>query len=178
MVFCESNFNFNPINFDENIFGFQNSFSNFSMQFISNGYVSVDSFFLISGTLLSYLTLKELDKIKGRVWTPIFWPMFYIHRYLRYVVWCSQLLKHLDLQLNKYLGILSMHNTMQFYIKDYQVHMQSSLPFMLPYLSICALDLTVVQFNKHQMVVLVSGGKIYFTLVTLVKDKQDKILEL
>ena len=66
-------------------FCFQNSSSNFFMQFISNGYVCVDSFFLISGTLLSYLTLKELDKIKGRVWTPIFWPMFYIHRYLRYV---------------------------------------------------------------------------------------------
>ena len=49
------------------------------MQAILNGFPSVDSFFLISGVLLAYLTLKELEKTKGRVSLPI----FYIHRYLR-----------------------------------------------------------------------------------------------
>ena len=53
------------------------------MQAITNGFPSVDSFFLVSGTLMAYLTLKEFDRIKGNVWTPVFWPMFYIHRYLR-----------------------------------------------------------------------------------------------
>ena len=49
------------------------------MQAILNGFLSVDSFFLISGVLLAYLTLKELEKTKGCVSLPI----FYIHRYLR-----------------------------------------------------------------------------------------------
>ena len=41
---------------------------------------SVDTFFLIGAILLSYLTLKELDKKKGGLQM---WAMFYIHRYLR-----------------------------------------------------------------------------------------------
>ena len=61
--------------------GFLNTYS---MQAITNSFVTVDTFFLISGTLMAYLTFKEFDKIKGNVWTPVFWPMFYIHRYLRY----------------------------------------------------------------------------------------------
>ena len=46
---------------------------------ILNGFPSVDSFFLISGVLLTYLTLKELEKTRGRISI----PLFYIHRYLR-----------------------------------------------------------------------------------------------
>ena len=53
---------------------------------ILNGYVSVDSFFIMGGCLLAYLTMKEMDKTKGwlneRGWVNI--PMFYVHRYLRY----------------------------------------------------------------------------------------------
>ena len=64
-------------------YSLQNSFEAYSMQAITNGFPSVDSFFLVSGTLMAYLTLKEFDRIKGNVWTPVFWPMFYIHRYLR-----------------------------------------------------------------------------------------------
>jgi hypothetical protein len=41
---------------------------------------SVDTFFLIGSILLSYLTLKELDKNVGGV---KLWWMFYIHRYSR-----------------------------------------------------------------------------------------------
>ena len=41
---------------------------------------SVDTFFLIGSILLSYLTLKELDKNGGG---PKMWMMFYVHRYLR-----------------------------------------------------------------------------------------------
>ena len=52
------------------------------MQVMLNGFPSVDSFFLISGVLMSYLTLKELDKTNGRLSI----PLFYVHRYLRYLV--------------------------------------------------------------------------------------------
>ena len=45
---------------------------------LRNPWVSVDSFFLISGILVTYLMLKELDKNKR-----INYPMMYIHRYLR-----------------------------------------------------------------------------------------------
>ena len=52
--------------------------SRFTFQPVNNGFVGVDSFFLISGVLVAYLTLREMKK-KGR------FPFlhFYIHRYLR-----------------------------------------------------------------------------------------------
>lgn len=49
------------------------------LQGIGNAYVSVDTFLLISGLLVSYLLLKELDKTKGRFNV----GLFYLHRYLR-----------------------------------------------------------------------------------------------
>merc|ERR550517_1016746 len=48
---------------------------------VVNEWVSVDSFFLLGATLLSYLTLKELDRTKGG--NIRFWSMFFIHRYIR-----------------------------------------------------------------------------------------------
>ena len=51
----------------------------FSAQPIVNGYFSVDSFFFLSGTLVAYLTLREMEKKKGRF--PVI--TYYIHRYLR-----------------------------------------------------------------------------------------------
>jgi len=50
-----------------------------SFQAIGNATISVDTFFLISGMLVSYLLLRELDRNKGRF--NIF--IFYLHRYLR-----------------------------------------------------------------------------------------------
>ena len=58
---------------------FQTASDSILMNVILNGFPSVDSFFLISGVLLSYLTLKELEKTRGRISL----PLFYIHRYLR-----------------------------------------------------------------------------------------------
>jgi len=51
------------------------------MQGIGNATVSVDTLFLVSGLLVSYLLLKELDRNKGRF--NVF--LFYLHRYLRFV---------------------------------------------------------------------------------------------
>ena len=52
-----------------------------SMRLILNATESVDSFFMIGGCLLSYLTLKELKKLNGG--SIQFWIMFYVHRYIR-----------------------------------------------------------------------------------------------
>ena len=48
-------------------------------QTIVNATVSVDSFFLLSGMLVSYLLLRELERNKGEF---KFIP-FFLHRYLR-----------------------------------------------------------------------------------------------
>ena len=57
----------------------------FMFRVIENGFPSVDSFFIIGACLLSFLTLKEMDKTDGwlnaRAWSNI--PMMYIHRYIR-----------------------------------------------------------------------------------------------
>ncbi|XP_062593447.1 nose resistant to fluoxetine protein 6-like [Saccostrea cucullata] len=50
-----------------------------SSQAIANALVSVDTFFVLSGLLTTYLLLKEMKKSKGR----INWFMFYFHRYWR-----------------------------------------------------------------------------------------------
>jgi len=50
-----------------------------SFQTLENATISVDTFFLISGFLVAYLLLKELDRNKGRFNI----ALFYLHRYLR-----------------------------------------------------------------------------------------------
>ncbi|XP_070533929.1 nose resistant to fluoxetine protein 6-like [Ptychodera flava] len=51
----------------------------FSYLGLSNGAFGVDTFFLLSGCLVSYLTLKQLHKTKGR----LNWLLFYFHRWWR-----------------------------------------------------------------------------------------------
>ncbi|XP_062571953.1 LOW QUALITY PROTEIN: nose resistant to fluoxetine protein 6-like [Saccostrea cucullata] len=50
-----------------------------SSQVIFNALVSVDTFFVLSGLLTSYLLLKQMSKTKGR----INWFLFYFHRFWR-----------------------------------------------------------------------------------------------
>ena len=49
------------------------------METIVNTTVSVDTFFLMSGLLVSYLLLRELDRCKGKFNV----ALFYLHRYMR-----------------------------------------------------------------------------------------------
>ncbi|XP_071804835.1 nose resistant to fluoxetine protein 6-like [Asterias amurensis] len=51
----------------------------FAFSFIINSTVSVDSFFMLSGLLLTYLTLKHMKKVNGKV----NWFIFYFHRLWR-----------------------------------------------------------------------------------------------
>ncbi|XP_033118103.1 nose resistant to fluoxetine protein 6-like [Anneissia japonica] len=53
--------------------------SRFTFQAIGNATFSVDSFFFLSGLLVTYLTLKYLRNNNGK----LNWVMFYVHRYLR-----------------------------------------------------------------------------------------------
>ncbi|KAL5273210.1 hypothetical protein ACFFRR_000150 [Megaselia abdita] len=50
----------------------------FSM-FLQSGTISVDSFFFLSGFLLSWVAFKELEKTNGKLNI----PLMYLHRYLR-----------------------------------------------------------------------------------------------
>nr|XP_054759834.1 uncharacterized protein LOC129265960 [Lytechinus pictus] len=51
----------------------------FPMQAILNAFPSVDSFFLLSGLLITYITLGRMARSDGRI--P--WALFYFHRYWR-----------------------------------------------------------------------------------------------
>jgi len=59
----------------------------FTFQAIANAYFSVDTFFLLSGLLVSYLSLKRLNNYTGesfrRYVGKTFLPQFYLHRFLR-----------------------------------------------------------------------------------------------
>ena len=50
---------------------------------IWNGLIGVDTFFVVGGCLLSYHTMRELDRTKGG--NAGMWIMFYVHRYIRSV---------------------------------------------------------------------------------------------
>ncbi|KAL6737737.1 hypothetical protein Aduo_011356 [Ancylostoma duodenale] len=49
-----------------------------------NAYYSVDSFFLLSGTMLSYMFIGSSNK--NSITKPALWGMFYLHRYIRLTV--------------------------------------------------------------------------------------------
>ncbi|KAL3870231.1 hypothetical protein ACJMK2_038308 [Sinanodonta woodiana] len=53
----------------------------FTFQAIYNGTFSVDSFFVLSGLLLAYLTFRDLEKVGGV--KKFGWKMFYFHRFWR-----------------------------------------------------------------------------------------------
>ena len=47
---------------------------------LANAMFSVDTFFFMSGLLVAYLSFGEMDKGRFNL------KMFYIHRYIRYVL--------------------------------------------------------------------------------------------
>ena len=74
---------FKKINCRQHFFSEPNLFlkvnGRFAFQAVSNAFPAVDTFFLISGCLLSYLSLKEMDKTKRIINI----PLAYVLRYLR-----------------------------------------------------------------------------------------------
>lgn len=57
-------------------------FKTFGMQTFGNASVSVDTFFLMSGLLVSFFLLRELDRNKGKFNV----GLYYLHRYLRLTI--------------------------------------------------------------------------------------------
>ena len=49
------------------------------MQFATNRFVAVDTFFVMSGLLVTYSLLRDLDRNSGRFGL----TRFYLHRYFR-----------------------------------------------------------------------------------------------
>ncbi|XP_019618602.1 PREDICTED: uncharacterized protein LOC109465659 [Branchiostoma belcheri] len=54
----------------------------FSFEVVLNGFVSVDSFFFLSGVLMAYLMLLQLDKYRREGRRFPYW-LLYVHRYWR-----------------------------------------------------------------------------------------------
>ncbi|XP_052094567.1 O-acyltransferase like protein-like isoform X5 [Mytilus californianus] len=83
---------------------------------IINAEVSVDTFFALSGTLLTYVVLNQLKKQKGR----LNWFMFYFHRFWRLTP-PYMLIMMVQICISKYLGSGPMWSTDGFekkYCKD------------------------------------------------------------
>ena len=68
-----------------NMLIYKDWFKDGAMGAIFNAFPSVDTFFFIGALLLTFLTLKELDKAKdkGIGYSFGFWIKFYVHRYIR-----------------------------------------------------------------------------------------------
>ncbi|XP_069123536.1 nose resistant to fluoxetine protein 6-like [Argopecten irradians] len=80
--------------------GFMAEFlGNWTSMVMVNGLLSVDSFFTLSGLLVSYLFMKEMKREKGR----INWFMFYFHRIWRLTP-AYMLVLFLNMSLFRYLG--------------------------------------------------------------------------
>uniref|UniRef100_A0A7M5UX06 Nose resistant-to-fluoxetine protein N-terminal domain-containing protein n=2 Tax=Clytia hemisphaerica TaxID=252671 RepID=A0A7M5UX06_9CNID len=63
----------------DNIVGVFKVNERFTFQAIANAYVSVDSFFFLSGFLVAYITLKKMDKMNGS----LNFFAFVLHRFIR-----------------------------------------------------------------------------------------------
>uniref|UniRef100_A0A0R3S563 Acyl_transf_3 domain-containing protein n=1 Tax=Elaeophora elaphi TaxID=1147741 RepID=A0A0R3S563_9BILA len=66
-----------------NILDCKEALKNLWMQFVANAFFSVDTFFFISGLLLSYIWFKEYRKDKKKTMSVTAWLLFYIHRMIR-----------------------------------------------------------------------------------------------
>uniref|UniRef100_A0A915PRG6 Nose resistant-to-fluoxetine protein N-terminal domain-containing protein n=1 Tax=Setaria digitata TaxID=48799 RepID=A0A915PRG6_9BILA len=69
--------------FSSNILDSKEAFKNLTTQFMANAFFSVDTFFFMSGLLVSYVWFKEYRRDWKKAMSPITWLMFYIHRLIR-----------------------------------------------------------------------------------------------
>ncbi|XP_040563229.2 LOW QUALITY PROTEIN: nose resistant to fluoxetine protein 6 [Lepeophtheirus salmonis] len=64
---------------DDTFIAYKDILGEYFGQTVFNAFNSVDTFFLLSGLLVSYLTIKELERNNGT----INWFLYYFHRYVR-----------------------------------------------------------------------------------------------
>ncbi|XP_060069296.1 nose resistant to fluoxetine protein 6-like, partial [Ylistrum balloti] len=107
------------LDFSVNMIPFYTEMINrWTFQAIGNAFVSVDSFFTMSGLLLAYLFMKEMKKNNGKM----NWPMFYFHRFWRLTP-PYMLVLMISATLTRYMGgdggpMWSRKGTEQDYCKD------------------------------------------------------------
>jgi len=65
--------------FDNHLYLIKHTYTRLTFQVISNGYLAVDNFLLLSGMLVTYLVLRDMDRLKGKI--PLLF--FYLNRYVR-----------------------------------------------------------------------------------------------
>lgn len=72
-----------PLEFSSNgmSYGIRSTMDKWSFIAMANATFSVDSFFTLSGLLVAYLSLREIEKVGGA--RSFNWGMFYFHRYWR-----------------------------------------------------------------------------------------------
>lgn len=68
--------------YSDNLLQIETLFKRFSFSIIINGYFSVDSFFLLSGLLSSYMFMKEATRPQFKL-SFLFFIKYYIHRIWR-----------------------------------------------------------------------------------------------
>ena len=71
-------YSFTTLNLDNSVYAGSTIVKRFTFQPILNGTFSVDSFFFLSGLLVAYLALKEIQE-KGK----LSWVYYFLHRYWR-----------------------------------------------------------------------------------------------
>ncbi|KAL5253216.1 hypothetical protein ACHWQZ_G013107 [Mnemiopsis leidyi] len=104
---------------------------------IQNGLPSVDSFFALSGFLVTYLLLKQLSKRGGM--SPLQWVAFYVHRYVRLTVpylvamlvegWLYRLLTSGPRSQQMFSSSLSAHETCKKYWYTNLLYINNLVPF-------------------------------------------------
>uniref|UniRef100_A0A0M3ILR4 NRF domain-containing protein n=1 Tax=Ascaris lumbricoides TaxID=6252 RepID=A0A0M3ILR4_ASCLU len=67
----------------DNILALMDSTNNFLNDALTNAFFSVDSFFFLGGVLIGYIFFRQMDKNPKQISSPIFWILYYLHRYLR-----------------------------------------------------------------------------------------------
>ncbi|XP_069119723.1 nose resistant to fluoxetine protein 6-like [Argopecten irradians] len=82
----------NPLRYSDKVYHL------WTFQAIANAFVSVDTFFTMSGLLLAYLFMKDIKK-NGKM----NWPLFYFHRFWRLTP-IYMLVLMIDANLTKYMG--------------------------------------------------------------------------
>uniref|UniRef100_A0A0N5AAU6 NRF domain-containing protein n=1 Tax=Syphacia muris TaxID=451379 RepID=A0A0N5AAU6_9BILA len=70
----------------ENAVSFMNAKRYFLNQAFFNAFLSVDSFLFIGGVLLGYLFFKDIQRNRRNLVSPVYWALYYIHRYIRLTI--------------------------------------------------------------------------------------------
>uniref|UniRef100_A0A915AML5 Nose resistant-to-fluoxetine protein N-terminal domain-containing protein n=1 Tax=Parascaris univalens TaxID=6257 RepID=A0A915AML5_PARUN len=67
----------------DNVLAVLDSTNTFLNDALTNAFFSVDTFFFLGGVLIAYIFFRQVDKNPRQIRSPVFWVLYYLHRYLR-----------------------------------------------------------------------------------------------